>query len=115
MGAERQRERYGMMRWTERRNLRTPTKYGHLGGVESLGGKKNPRKEPRFGCREDGLGTATLVPCRNGGGARNRRRPDGNSISRAEKRLERAQEEGDGMEEEGPGGREEGCIGMAPL
>ena len=45
--------------------------------------------------------------------------PDGNSISRAEKRLERAQEEiggeEDGVEEEGAGGREEGCIGAAPL
>ena len=44
--------------------------------------------------------------------------PDGNSISRAEKRLERAQEEiggeGDGVEEEGASGREEGCMGAAP-
>ena len=44
---------------------------------------------------------------------------DGNSMLRAENRLERAQEEiggeGDGEEEEGAGGWEEGCIGEAPL
>ena len=41
-----------------------------------------------------------------------------NSISRAEKRLERAQEimgERDDVEEEGAGGWEEGCIGALPL
>ena len=44
--------------------------------------------------------------------------PEGNSMSRAEKRLERTQEEigseGDGEEEERAGGREEGCIGAEP-
>ena len=44
---------------------------------------------------------------------------DGNSISRAEKLLERSQDEiggdGEGVEEEGAGGREEGCIGVASL
>ena len=44
--------------------------------------------------------------------------PDGNSISRAEKWLERAQvkigDERDGVEEEGAGGRKEGCIRAAP-
>ena len=43
--------------------------------------------------------------------------PDGNLISRAEKRLEGAQEEirgeRDGVEEEGAGGWEEGCIRVA--
>ena len=45
------RER-GLEGWNERRNRRTPTKYGHLGEVESLW--DNKPTEPRFGCREDG-------------------------------------------------------------
>ena len=43
--------------------------------------------------------------------------PDGNSMSRTEKRLERAQEDaegdGDGEEKEREGRWEEGCTGVA--
>ena len=102
MGAERGEGE----RWAERRNRRTPTKYGNLGEVESFGGgATNPRKEPRFGCWEDGRGERRRL-------SRIGRAVDdgtgdklgGNSMSRAEKLLERAQEEtegeGDGKENE---------------
>ena len=45
-----------------RRNRRTPTRYGNLGKVESLGRATNPRKEPRFGCREDSQGERRHLP-----------------------------------------------------
>ena len=80
-----------------------------------MGGLTNPREEPRFGCREDGLGKRRCLPhtvmaVEHGTGEE----LDGNSMSRAEKRLEREQEEtGDGEEEEGTGGWEGGCSGAA--
>ena len=62
-------------------------------------------------------GTETFAPRRNGAGIGDG--PEENSISRAEKRLERAQEqimgEGDGVGEKGAGGREEGCIGAEDI
>ena len=42
----------GMRGWAERKNKRTPTKYGHLGKVESWGrSATNPQKLPSFDCR----------------------------------------------------------------
>ena len=81
---------------------------------------KNCLKKPRFGCREDGRGERGRLP-RTGMavGSGTVDEPDGNSISRAEKWLERAKEkiggEGDCVEEERTDGREEDCIGAAPL
>ena len=84
--AGRREQREGGEGWAERRNRRTPTKYGHLGEVENSGwGATNPRKEPRFGCQEDGRGerrrlSRTGMAVEHGTGDE----LDGNSMSRAE-------------------------------
>ena len=87
--------------------------------LKAWGGATYQRKEPCFGCREDGRAERrrlrrTGMAMKRGTGDET----DGNSISRAEKRLERVYGEiggeGDSEEEEGSGGREEGCIGAEP-
>ena len=64
----------GMKWWAERRNRRTPTKYGNLGEVESLGSNKPSEATTLRLSGGRPVRTATFASHRNGGGERNRRR-----------------------------------------
>ena len=81
-GGLRNGSREGGKGWDERRNLRTPTTYRHLGEVESLRDNK-----PMEGT------TLRLSGGRPGGMAMFDPHRDGDSMSRAENRLDRMQEE----------------------